>query len=84
VTSHGETGNDPWKEECDDLLDTLADVINQACGDVYAGGITELDSMALSAYADGMRTLARYGRLTIIEQHGRRVIGRWVSDGQAE
>jgi len=61
------------------LLDILADVINQAC--CHEGG---LDSMALSAYADGIRLLAEYGRVRIIEEYGRRVIAEWVAeDGSA-
>lgn len=59
--------------EVDIILDTLADVIGQACS---CDG--ELDSMALSAYADGLRLLAKYGRVKIVSEYGRRVIAEWV------
>jgi hypothetical protein len=60
--------------EVENLLDALEDVINQACGD---NGDT-LDSMALSAYARGMRVLAEYGRVKIEQDAGRRVSATWV------
>jgi hypothetical protein len=60
--------------EDEELLDTLADVINQACYH-YGGG---LDSMAISAYADGIRLLAAHGRVRITEEYGRRVIAEWI------
>jgi hypothetical protein len=60
------------RSEHDEALDILADVLYQACSD--SEGL--LDSMALSAYADGMRHLARYGRLHVTAEYGRRVIGR--------
>ena len=53
------------------LLDVLEDVIWQACLD--RDGKT-LDSMALSAYARGMRALSAYGMITITNEAGRRVI----------
>jgi len=58
-----------------DVVEVLEDVINQACtvGD-------ELDSSALSAYAGGMRLLAKLGRLEITKEYGRRVIGKWVAE----
>ena len=56
-----------------ELLETLAEVIDQACGE--PDGI--LDSQALSAYADGLRVLAQHGRVRITEEHGRRVIAEW-------
>jgi hypothetical protein len=58
----------------EELLDTIEDLVQQA---TY-GEDGVLDSMALSAYADGMRLLASYGRLRIKEEEGRRVIGEWV------
>jgi len=57
-----------------ELLDGLCDVINQSCG--MDDGT--LDSMALSAYADGMHILNKYGRLKITKEAFRRVIGEWV------
>jgi hypothetical protein len=55
-----------------ELLDALDDVLAQAC-------LTDdgtLDSMALSAYADGLHLLAEHGRVVIIQQNGRRVIAK--------
>jgi hypothetical protein len=56
-----------------DLLEALADVTNQAC--TMPSG--ELDSVALSAYASAMRTLAEHGVIEITSEVGRRVIGKW-------
>ena len=58
------------------LLDTLADVIGQACD----GPDGVLDSMALSAYADGLWVLADFGRVHITEARGRRVIATWPKE----
>ena len=44
---------DAWSKL--DLLDVLEDVISQACGACGPGGQGNLDSMALSAYTDGIR-----------------------------
>lgn len=63
-----------WERDC--LLDALEDVVNQACSNPHDPKDPELDSMALSAYAHGMRTLAKYGWLEINSEHGRRVIGQ--------
>jgi hypothetical protein len=52
------------------LLDVLEDVIWQACSD-EAGVI---DSMATSAYAEGIHVLVEHGRLRVVREHGRRVI----------
>lgn len=60
----------------EELVDVLEDVINQAC----RGEDGVLDSMCLTAYADGMRTLASLGRLEIMAEHGRRVVGRWPAE----
>jgi hypothetical protein len=60
----------------EELLETLADVINQAC----SGPDGELDSMALSAYADGLRVLAEHGRVRITHEAGRRVIAEWSTN----
>jgi hypothetical protein len=59
--------------ELNEALDTLEDVITQACWTEEDG---LLDSRALSAYARGMRLLAKHGLLVIEEEHGRRVIGQ--------
>lgn len=60
------------QEEFDELLEDLQGVISQACDNGR-----DIDSMALSSYADGMRTLAEHGRLIIDHEYGRRVIGHW-------
>ena len=57
-----------------EALDTLGSVIHQACWEDHDG---VLDSMAISAYADGMRLLAAHKRLVIEEEAGRRVIAHW-------
>jgi hypothetical protein len=57
------------------VLDVLAGVVQQACW-VPKEGI--LDSMALSYYADGIRTLAKHGQVIIEHEYGRRVIARWI------
>jgi len=67
------------EEEAKELLDTLADVINQACNDT--DGV--LDSMALSAYGDAIRLLAEYGRVRIISEYGRRVIAEWIPEDES-
>jgi len=62
------------KHPCmEELVDELCDVVNQATR--MEDGT--LDSMALSANASGMRLLARLGKLTIDNEHGRRVIAHW-------
>lgn len=62
------------REQNESLIETLVDVVSQAC--TVEGG--ELDSMALSAYADAMRALAAAGKIEITAEYGRRVIGRWA------
>jgi hypothetical protein len=57
-----------------ELLDTLADVLGQACGQPDG----RLDSLALTAYAEGIRLLHRYQRVVIEEERGRQVVARFV------
>lgn len=57
-----------------ELEDLLIDVLNQAC-QIDTG---ELDSMAISAYADGLRYLAKIGVFEIKVDRGKRVIGHVV------
>ena len=57
-----------------ELLEALENVVDQAC--LGMGNV--LDSMAITAYAGGMRLLADYGRIKITQESGRRVIGEWV------
>ena len=56
-----------------ELLEALEEMVEQACG-----MDDSIDSMAITAYAGGMRLLAEYGRLKIIGESGRRVVGEWV------
>jgi hypothetical protein len=56
-----------------DILNNLADVIDQAC---CRDGV--IDSCALGAYADAMRLLAENGIIVITHDKGRRVIGYWA------
>jgi hypothetical protein len=58
-----------------ELLDALESMVNQACG---VSGSDTLDSMAISAYASAIRLLAKYGRVKIKTEAGRRVIAEWV------
>lgn len=58
----------------EELLDALSDVINQACGEMN----NDLNSGAMSAYARGIRTLARFGRVRIQREVGRVVIAEWI------
>jgi hypothetical protein len=70
---------DALKNERDELLDALADCIGQSCH-VNENGLAyphDLDSCALSAYADGLRLLAKYGKVEIKTDVGRRVIANW-------
>lgn len=66
--------NDKVPEE----LDILRWVLAQACGDREVTGM--YDSMALSAYADGLRLLAKHGLVEITHEVGRRVIARDVPE----
>lgn len=60
------------KAELAVTLDALEDVIQQACYSPRQGGV--YDSLALSAYADAIRLLAKHGRLVIIADSNRRAI----------
>ena len=67
-------------EDQQELLDVLGWVINQACSGKHGGTDEHLDSMALSAYADGLRLLEKHGRVRITHEYGRRVIAEWVTE----
>lgn len=56
-------------------LDALTEVLEQSCG--FEDGV---DSAALSAYANGLRLLAKHKRFVIETEVGRRIIGYWVPD----
>lgn len=62
------------QEQVDHLLDALSEVIQQACYVEEEG----LDSQGLSAYAEGLRVLAEYGRALITGERGDRVLAQWV------
>jgi len=65
--------------ELERALDALAGVLWQACGQ----GVL-LDTYALSAYAQGARVLAYYGRLVIDDEYGRRVLARMPEQGEGD
>lgn len=69
MTGRGGTSVPKLKQEIADLEETLEAAIWQACSD--HGGV---DSMAITAYADGIRLLAKRGKLRIESEYGRRVI----------
>lgn len=69
MTGRGGSSIPKLKQEIADLEETLEAVIWQACGD--HGGV---DSMAITAYADGIRELAKRGKLRIESEYGRRII----------
>ena len=58
-------------------IDILEEVIGQACLDEDGN----LDSWSLSAYARGLRYLARRGRIRVISEYGRTVIGEFIKRG---
>ena len=75
-----------WGAEREKLLEDLADMVNQHCRamrDLHVQD-PQLDSMALSANAAAMRTLAEHGRRIIDKEYGRRVIGHWPPNQEGE
>lgn len=67
-----------------ELLETLVDVIGQACYESgeLADGTREyvLNSGFLTAYASGLRLLEEYGEVEILNESGRLVEARWTND----
>lgn len=64
-------------EECPFcLLDEALDVVQGLCEQSCSRDDGTLDSMAITAYAEGLHLLAIHGRLDIEADVGRRVIGR--------
>lgn len=59
----------------EETIQVLGEVVNQACS--TSDG--QVDSCALSAYADGIRHLADLGLIEIEVDVLRRVVGRWAS-----
>ena len=61
------------KEDFDECIDLLFEVVYQECA-VHPFGVQDcLDSMAMRTYADAMRYLAKHGKLMITKEAGRRV-----------
>jgi len=59
-------------EPFDEAIEILTDVVYQSCGKRDCPHSEwYLDSMALSAYADAIRFLARQGKVEITSDHGR-------------
>lgn len=60
--------------------DALLGMVEQHCQGGSLEDVNEglLDSMALSASAKAMRVLAKAGRIEIVSEYGRRVIGKWI------
>lgn len=69
------------KEAHDVLLDALEDMAIQHCH-TDKDGLT--DSMALSANAYALETLAEFGRFRITKSHGRRVLGYFPANDPEE
>ena len=68
----GQQTNDP---DCKtEILESLLTVLHQACHSEEKDGRLRLDSGAISAYADGLLTLEKYGCVRIVSEFGRRVI----------
>ena len=59
-----------------ELLEYVESAVVQGC----YGDDGLLDSMALSTWRDGIHLLAEHGRVEIIEEHGRRVVARLISE----
>ncbi len=55
----------------DIILDVLENVLRQACGD------ENVDSMALTDYAEGLRLMSLKDRFVIEHEYGRRILGYW-------
>lgn len=73
------------KEQFDEVLEALFDVIWQDCQReetiTLKGGKkleSYFDSIAISSYAEAMRILAKHGKLKIISEYARRVIATEV------
>ena len=60
----------PKTEQEKDMLESIFDFVLQACSE----DDKLLDSMCISTYADGIKTLAEYGKVKILKERGRRII----------
>jgi len=68
------------RETIRQLVIDFQDALNQAC--CQADEV--IDSGGLSAYADGLRLMARLGYFVITGEYGRRVIGNWDIEALTE
>lgn len=64
----------PKTDEEKDMLESMFDFVLQACS--IEGYL--LDSMGISTYADGIKTLEEYGKVKILKEHGRRIIAEII------
>jgi len=66
-------------KKVNELLDTIEELVAQGCaghdGDTLNSGF-------ISTYADAMRLLERHGRMKLIKNSGRLVIGMYVKNGK--
>jgi len=60
--------------QIEDLSNSLLEVLWQACSTREASADDSMDSFGISAYADGMRQLAKLGKVEVEVDVGRRVI----------
>jgi len=60
-------------EKIEEILDVLEDMAYQHCWDEQNN---EFDSFAISSNASTLRLLAKYGRIKIVKECGRRVIAK--------
>ena len=73
---YDEIAHDVRREVEGELLEFVESSVVQGC----YGSDGLLDSMAISTWAEGIRLLAAHGRAEIIEEHGRRVIARLITE----
>lgn len=64
-------------EQINELLDYIQEFIEQAC----LRHDDKLDSRGMSSYADGIRLLAKYGRVKILSEYGRVVVAEIKEEG---
>lgn len=74
-------GSPCWTTEqrFDEAVEVLVEMVNQHSIDMDGKDAGCVNSGALSADADAMRLLARLGRLEIVREHGKAVVGRWIA-----
>ena len=62
-----------WPGVHQEVVEILSEMVCDCC--TYN---EQLDSMGITSYAEALRYLAVCGKIKIISEHGRRVMGRWV------